>query len=259
VAILVLLLAILCAGAVGFTAVGLALVRPFARRDLSHGQNETSGAIFVVAGTVYAVFLAFVVVAAWEAHTNAQAAASDEASLLATLYRGSTAMERQSGDQLRTLIRQYTRDVIAEEWKLLARGGYSERARRAGLEMYRVFGAMPPQTRRDDAVIDQAQLATLAQVEADRHKRILMAEDSLSPLIWWTAIINGLLVMAMCFFLCADRHWLHLVMSAILAVMIVMFLYVLAIYAKPFGGLMPLKPTAFARALDVYDSVDRTL
>lgn len=257
--LLVLLLVILCAGAVGFTATGLAVVRPLVRRDLSSGHNETSGPIFVVAGTVYAVFLAFVVVASWEAHTNAQDAVSDEASLLATLYRGSTAMERQSGDRLRAIIRQYTQGVIVEEWKLMALGRYSEKARQAGREMYRVFGAMPPQTRRDEAVIDQAQLATLAQFEADRHKRLLMAEDSLSPLIWWTAIINGLLVIAMSFFLSADRGWPHLVASAVLAVMIVMFLYVISIFAKPFAGLLPLQPTAFERSLDVYDSVDRSL
>lgn len=257
--VLVLLLAVLCAGAVGFTAAGLALVRPFVRRDLSHGHNETSGPIFVVGGTVYAVFLAFVVVAAWQAHTNAQDDASDEASLLTTLYRGSAAMERQSGDRLRAVVRQYTRDVIDEEWKLQAKGRLSQKARRAGLEMYRVFGDLPPQVRRDDAVIDAAQLATLGQFEADRHKRLLMAEDGLSPLIWWSAIITGLLVMVMSFFLCPDRHWPHLTASALLAVMIVMFLFVISIFARPFGGLLPLQPTAFIRSLDVYDSVDRTL
>jgi hypothetical protein len=253
------LLAILSVGAVGFTALGLAVVRPLVRRGLGQGHNETSGPIFVVGGTVYAVFLAFVVVAAWQAHTNAQDDAAEEASLLTTLYRGSIAMERQSGDRLRAVVRQYTNDVIADEWKLLAQGRYSQKARRAGLEMYRVFGAMPPQARRDDAVIDQAQLATLGQFEADRHKRLLLAEDGLSPLIWWTAMVTGVLVMTMSFFLCPDRHWPHLASSAILAVMIVMFLYVISIFAKPFGGLLPLQPTAFARALDVYDSVDRAL
>jgi hypothetical protein len=257
---LALLLAIMCVGAVGFTVVGVALVRPYVKRAFSHGHNETSAAIFTVAGTVYAVFLAFVVIAAWEAHDTAKANAAEEASLLATLYRGSIAMDHASGDRMRALVRQYTEAVVHDEWKIQARnGGTSEKARKAGLEMYRLFAAMPRDVRQDYAAINEAQLATLAQLQNDRNKRTLQAQEDLSPLIWATAIINGVIVQVMSFFLYADRHRPHVVMSSALAVMIVIFLYVISLFANPFSGLTPLQPDAFEHCMDVFSSVDRAL
>jgi Ni/Fe-hydrogenase subunit HybB-like protein len=256
-AILQLLLAVICA--VGLTVVGLALVRPFVRRNVGPGHNEMSGAIFVVAGTIYAVFVAFVVITSWAAHDNAEAIAADEASQLATLYRASVSMEHEAGDRLRGFVRQYTEAVITDEWKLQERGGASEKARTALLEIYRLFGVISPETRRDDAAIDQAQLTVLAQVQASRTKRTLLAGQSLSPVIWWTAIVNGVLVMLMSFFLYSDRHRPHGIMCGGLATIIVVLLYVISLFAKPFGGLLPLGPDDFAHAVDVYDSVDRAL
>jgi hypothetical protein len=256
-AILTLLLAVI--GAIAFTVAGLTLVRRFVQREVGRGHNEMSGAIFAVGGTIYAVFLAFVVIAAWEANDAARADVGEEASLLTTLYRASTAMDQQSGDRLRGLIREYTEDVINEEWAAQEHGGTSQKARRAGLEMYRLFGAQSPELRQVEEVIDQQQLQTLAQIQADRNKRTLLSQERLSPLIWWTAIVNGVLVVVMSFFLYPDSNRSHVIMSAALAVMIVVLLHVISLFAKPFGGLMPLKPDAFAHSLEVYDSVDRTL
>src|SRR5215831_8089864 len=93
VAILVLLAAIICVGAVGFTFIGLGAVRRLVSRGVGGEHNLVSSAIFTVGGTIYAVFLAFLVVAAWQANDAAKANVAEEASLLCTLYRGSTAME----------------------------------------------------------------------------------------------------------------------------------------------------------------------
>jgi hypothetical protein len=38
-----------------------------------------------------------------------------------------------------------------------------------------------------------------------------------------------------------------------------MLTYVMALFDRPFGGMMPLRPDAFADALTVYDSVDQAL
>ena len=177
----ILELLLLITGTVSVTVVGLALIRPFVKRNFERGHNEMAGAIFVVGGTIYAVLLAFIVIAAWETHDHAEAVVEDEASLLATLYRASAAMERQSGDRLRSLVRQYTEAVITDEWKLQERGGVSERARMPLLEMYRLFGSLSLGVRRDNAAIDQAQLAILAQIQADRTKRALLSRRPSRP------------------------------------------------------------------------------
>ncbi len=257
--VLLLALALLCGAALAFTLVGITIARKVVRRGVGDGHNDVSAAIFGVGGTIYAVFLAFLVITVWADHDSAKSNAAEEASLLGTLYRGSTAMEPTSGAQLRGVIREYTRSVIVDEWPVQARtGGTSEKARAAGLKMFRVFGAMPPETRQADMAIDQTQLALIAQAQADRNRRILEAEEKISPLIWAVAIANGLLVILMSFFLYPDRDWPHVVMSAMLAAMIFMLIYVTWILEQPYRGLLPLGPDPFVHSLEVYDSVDRT-
>ena len=253
----VLLLA--CLGAGLFAFGGVVTVRRLAHRHLGGGRNDMCSAIFQTGGTLYSVFLAFLVVAVWQSHDGAQANVAEEASLLSTLYRGSTAMEPTSGLQLRMVIRRYTRAVIEDEWPIQARdGGASESARAAGLRMFRLFSTLTPQARQTDSAIDQMQLGLISQIQADRNKRTLQAEESLSPLIWATALANGLLVLVISFFLETDRITIHVALCGLLAVMIATLLSVIFILDRPFGGLMPLQPDAFVHSLGVYDSVDRS-
>jgi hypothetical protein len=258
--VLLLALVLLSAASLAFTLFGLAAVRRLVRRGVGEGHNDVSAAIFGVGGTIYAVFLAFLVISVWADHDSARSNMAEEASLLTTLYRGSTAMEPSSGARLRAVIREYTQAVIVDEWPIQAEnGGASEKARTAGLEMYRVFGAKPPAARQADAAIDQLQLHLIAQIQGDRNKRTLQAEELVSPVIWAVALANGLLVIVMSFFLYPDRDWPHVVMSAMLTAMIAMLIFVVFIMEQPFRGLLPLQPDAFAHSLQVYDSVDRNL
>jgi hypothetical protein len=258
--VLLLALVILCGAAFAFALVGLTAVRRLVRRGVGDGHNDVSSAIFGVGGTIYAVFLAFLVIVVWENHDAAKDNVAEEASVLGTLYRASAAMEPDPGAQLRWLVREYTHAVIEDEWAIqAASGGASERARAAGLGMFRLFAAIPTASRQHDAAIDQLVLGMIAQIQADRNKRTLQAQESVSPVIWAVALTNGLLVILMSFFLYPDRDWPHVVMSGMLAAMIFMMIYVVFIFAQPFRGQLPLEPDAFRHSLEVYDSVDRTL
>jgi hypothetical protein len=257
--VLLLALGLLTAAALAFTLAGLDVVRRLVRSSVGDEHNIVHAAIFTVGGTIYAVFLAFLVVTVWADHDSAKRNVADEASLLATLYRSSTAMEPQSGAKLRASIREYTHAVIDDEWPVQARtGDATERARQAGLHMFRVFGAIPPALRSSEATIDGIQLDLITQLQADRNKRTLAAQETVSPMIWWVAIFNGLLVIVMSFFLFPGRDWPHVVMSTMLAAMIAMMIFVIYVFEEPFRGLLPLGPEAFSHSLSVYDSVDRT-
>jgi hypothetical protein len=257
--VMLLSLVLLTAATLAFTLTGLDVVRRLVRSSIGDEHNIVHAAIFTVGGTIYAVFLAFLVVTVWADHDAAKRNVADEASLLATLYRGSTIMEPQSGGRLRAAIREYTRAVIDDEWPIQARsGGASEPARRAGLKMLQVFGAVPAVIRPIDPTIDRTQLDLITQLQADRNKRTLSAQEAVSPMIWAIAIVNGVLVIVMSFFLFPGRDWPHVVMSTMLAAMVAMMIFVIYVFEQPFRGLLPLGSEAFAHSLEVYDSVDRS-
>src|SRR5580704_14668243 len=105
-------------GTIAFTILGVLIVRRILHRHVAEGHNDVIVPMFLTAGTIYAVFLAFLVVAVWETYDAAHDNIADEASALATLYRASAGMEKESGAQLRVLVREYTEAVISDEWRI---------------------------------------------------------------------------------------------------------------------------------------------
>jgi hypothetical protein len=252
-----LLLVILCT--VLAVAAGILLVRRIVHGHIAEGHNDVLVPIFLTAGTIYAVFLAFLVVAVWESYDAAHANIAEEASALTTLYRASTGMEKHSGDELRTLVREYSEAVIEDEWKIqTATGGASPKARAAGVGMYRLFGTLEPAVRQSDVAIDRAVLDLIAQVQADRNKRTLQASESLPPIMWLAAIGSGVVVIVMTFLLYMERVWPQIAMVSVMASMIALLLCITFVLSSPFTGPMALTPEPFEHALTVYDSVDKT-
>jgi hypothetical protein len=246
-------------GTILFTIVGILIVRRFVHRHVAEGHNDVLVPIFLTAGTIYAVFIAFLVVAVWESYDAAHANVAEEASGLATLYRTSTGMEKGSGDELRHLIREYTEAVVNDEWKIqAATGGASPKARTAGLGMYQMFGQLEPSVRQNDSAIDQTALQEITQIQADRNKRTLQAGESLPPIMWLASIGSGILVLILSFFLFMDRAWPHVTVASIMATMVAMLLSITFVLSRPFVGGMALQPEAFEHSMGVYDSVDKT-
>jgi hypothetical protein len=246
-------------GAAALAVLAVVLARRLVRRQVAEGHNDVLVPIFLTAGTIYAVFLAFLVVAVWESYDAAHANVSEEASTLATLYRASTGMEKTSGDEMRGLVRAYTEAVVKDEWSTqAATGGASPKARTAALQMYRMFGQLPPTVRQSDALIDQTALQLVSQVQTDRNRRTLDAGESLSPIMWIATIGGGALVLALCCLLYMDRAWPQMVATAVMASLFAMLLAVTFVLSRPFVGPMALQPDAFEHSMGVYDSVDKT-
>lgn len=256
---LVLMPILAVVAAVALAVLGVAVARRLVRRHVAEGHNDVLVPIFLTAGTIYAVFLAFLVVAVWETYDAAHANVAEEASTLATLYRASTGMEKSSGDQMRGLVREYTEAVIKDEWSIqAATGGASPKARAAALGMYRMFGQEPASVRQGDALVDQMALQLVTQVQTDRNRRTLEAGESLSPVMWVATIGGGLLVLTLCFLLYMDRAWPQMVATGVMAALFAMLLAVTFVLSRPFIGPMAIQPDAFEHSMGVYDSVDKT-
>jgi hypothetical protein len=118
-----LFLVLCCVGAVGATGLGILIVRRFIHHHVAEGHNDVLVPIFLTTGTIYAVFLAFIVVAVREDYGIAHTNIADEASALTTIYRASTGMDKATGDELRGLVRDYTEAVVQDEWKIQAETG----------------------------------------------------------------------------------------------------------------------------------------
>ena len=257
--LLLIFLAIVITSA--FATIGVWLGRRLMRGRVAEGHHEVLVALFLTSGTLHAVFLAFLVIIVWQTYDAARANVAEEASALATLYRASSAMESGTGnrDHLRKLIRDYTEAVIHDEWAIQAEtGGASPKARAWGLAIYRLFGKEDPAVKQRDATINGAMLEIISQIQSDRNKRTLAAEESLPAIMWGAAIGSGAIALFMSFFLFMEEAILQMIFTSIMASTIVLLLCITFVLSWPFAGPLALQPGPFEHSLQVFDSVDAT-
>jgi hypothetical protein len=253
----VLLIIVAAIGATGFATAGVWLGRRLLHKRLAGVHHDVLVSLFQTGGTLHAVFLAFLVVAVWQSYDAARANVAEEASALTTLYRASTGMDSRAGTELRRLLRAYTGAVIEDEWAIQAEtGGASPRARAASLTMYRLLGQEDPNVKQNDAIINGAAVQIISQIQSDRNKRTLAAEQSLPAIIWFAAIGSGAIVLSMSFLLFSEQVALQMALTSVIGSMIALLLCITFVLSHPFFGPMALQPDPFRHSLEVFEAVD---
>jgi hypothetical protein len=219
------------------------------------GHNEVPVPIFQTAGTIYAVLLAFSVIAVWQSYGAAKDNVAEEASTLTTLYRQTNGLPDTQQAMLRRLLRSYTVAVIDDEWPIQAQtGAASPRARKALGDIYRAYRTMD--ARVASSPIGVEFLQTVRTVAADRNRRTLEASEGLPAVLWIGLLVGGGIVVGMTFLLHTDVLWSHVVFSVLIAALVGTLLFITLVLHRPFEGPLAISPDSFQHSLLVFDSVD---
>lgn len=238
-----------------FAVAGVAVTRRFLHGRVREGHNDVLVPMFLTAGTIYAVLLGFLVVAVWEAYDNAHANVGEEASTLATMYRQTNGMPDDERDAMRDHLREYAEKVASSEWIIQAKtGGADKDARRAVADIYREFAQMQPQ--QANSSINQAFLANMSIVAADRNKRTLQSGEQLPTVLWVGLLMGAVVVIGMTFLLYMEMTAPHVVMAGVMAGLIGTLLFVAMAFDRPFSGPLALSPEPFEHSLSVFKAVD---
>ena len=145
----------------GFVTVALVVGCPSADcscsekrcRTLESRANDVSGQVFQLAGVLYAVLVAFVVV--WEQFGDAENATQAEASAIADLLRDSTAIPAAYRPEVQRSLVAYTEDVINDELPRMRRGETIEEESDHTTELWTAFLKVQPESRNEIAFFDR--------------------------------------------------------------------------------------------------------
>ena len=250
------LLALIAAVSVVLGWLGVVIVHRRLEGRVGESHNEVVIPIYATAGVIYAVLLAFVVIAVWEQFTGAEDNVASEASSLTTLYRETAAMPPSQQVAVRRLLRGYTEAVAGTEWNAMRRGGTSAAAREDLIELYAVIGRPPASA--TNAALDEEFVAELSTMSSARTKRILDGQGHLPWILWLSLIAGAVVVVAMGWFLYMPSVGLHAGLSATVAALVGLLLFTTLVLDRPFSGRLGIKPDAFEHAVSVFDSVDQT-
>ncbi len=253
----VILAALVIGGAVIYGVMSVVVGRKIAHRHVGEGHNDVLVPVFLTAGVIYAVLLGFMVVAVWEAYNAAHSNISEEAAILVPLYRQTTVMSPDKGPAMRKLIKDYTVNVVDDEWRTMQTSGQaSPRAREAIGDIFRVYGTLTPATKIREIIATQY-LQTLSQIILDRNKRISESSESLSWVMWLGAVGGGAIIVAMSSVLHMSRRLPHVLMVAVMSGLIGLLLFIIAVLSRPFVGPLALDPAPFEQSLAAFTDIDQ--
>jgi hypothetical protein len=234
------------------SALGPVVVRRRFGFERVKPNNEVAGFKFAVLGVIYAVILAFTVIVVWERFADAEHAASKEAAAVATLYRLSDGMPQAPRADLRAKLGDYLDAAVNQEWKTMERGDESPAAQTALTALYGSVLAIEPQDNADTVLL-KSMFDELTALTQARRERIVLSNGIVPGLLWAVLIVGAMITIGFTFFFGAQNLSAQVLMTAMLALLIFMTMFVVFAIDYPFGRHIRVPPDSLVRVMDDFD------
>jgi hypothetical protein len=236
---------------VGISVVGLLVFRRVVSHTRLADTTATSGTVFQLAGTLYAVLVAFVVVVVWGQFTDAEHASGAEAAAISDLLRDSAALPPASRTAVEQALLAYTRDVIDDEFPRMRRGETIEEQSTQMLAVWDAYLAVQPQTRNEIAFFDHA-ITRLNDLSEQRKMRVSTADAQVPVELWVLLIGGGGVVMTFTFLFGTREIVVHALAVGLTAALLAFVMYLIFALEHPYVGQLSVKPTPYVSALEVW-------
>ncbi|GAA4901350.1 uncharacterized protein DUF4239 [Stackebrandtia albiflava] len=246
--ILGLLIVVVVAAVAGGTAV---LQQRFSPPQNREGYNEVAGSVFEIVSVLYAIVLAFVLIAVWEQMQDAQAMTYEESGALVDVYWAAQDLPDENRQAVEALCLEYANWVIEEEWPAMAT------QRDTGLDGWEMIDEMRGQFNQAIDVTDQTSLGlsqdaeeTIAVLSQSRTDRLNTAQSGLSAVMWLVLIAGALLMFGILLLFGVPGRLAHVIVVVIAAAMVALLLFSVYELEYPFARGVAVEADAFRLALE---------
>src|SRR5215470_2678247 len=207
-------------------------------------DNETLGWIFSAILVMYALSLGLIAVASWGNASAAAAAASEEASHIATVYRTLGGYPQPLQDDIKDSIVRYTQSVIEKAWPAQQRGEVTEAGIEIILHLWRQITQFEPTTSGQIVVHGQV-LDNFNKLVEFRRRRIEAASYAVPGALWAVVLIGAAVSIFGSYLLKIESLWVHGLLTILLTTMIALLVFFIATTDRPYSGLNAIEPTAY--------------
>jgi hypothetical protein len=222
---------------VGFTWLGLVLIRPWVRRHAADQPDWDAliGAILAAFVVFYGITLALIAVSSYQSFAAANQVVGREAATLGTLYQAVSNYPEPMRGELQTMLRDYTRYVIEEDWPAQQRGDIPQGGTVRVTAFEEKLLSFQPQTRAEE-ILHAETLRELDEFNDDRHQRLESILTGLPAVLWFLvavgAVVNAVLI---CLF-DVKRLSVHLLLAGLMSLFVSQMVFMIVAMDKPFRG-----------------------
>ena len=224
---------------------GQMAMRPLLRRWFGdRDYNDLVGLYLSAFGVLYGITLGLISVGAWENYGDVESKVSTEAAALASLYRNVDTYPEPKRAELTGLIRNYTRTVIDIAWPEMQRGIVPRGSNPLITALQKALVAFEPKTEGQKALHAEA-LYRFNQVVVARRLRLDCVEGRLPTILWVVVLTGSLMSFVLTWLLVVENRLLHDVLTAIMATLLALLIFLLVTLDLPFQGQHSVGPDSF--------------
>lgn len=210
--------------------------------------NDATAFYITVAGTIYAVILAFMLTSVWEEFQSAKANTEREANALVNIFRLAGAFPEGSRHDIQQATREYARAMIEAEWPEMEHEKTSPRGADDIERLWRAVRQVEATGPSAQALLQQT-LGELSRMTEHRRIRQLQSRFRLPVILWLVLIFGGVVTVANSCLLGVEDARLHSLYIVSLASLVALILVAIAEINRPFQGLVRVGPESFEMAL----------
>lgn len=239
--------------------VTVVMMRVLARSESTRSDGELDAdSLGFVGGTlnaIYIVVLAFYVVFAWQTGDDIDSGATAEANALIDLHHQVSVAAVDDRDAIRSLARDYAKQVADTEWQRLAAGGTDPKVDEILGGLRDRVGALPSDAEPINTARQYA-LTDLRQLDEAHRARVSDSDgDSVfnATLLVGTVVGSALMIVfPLAIGITPARR--HVIVMGTMAVILGAMVYISVDMMDPLTGLFANDPDAFRDALDLFSA-----
>jgi hypothetical protein len=234
------------------------LVQRFAPSERPEAHIEATGFVFAVVGVLYAIVVAFIVIAVWDTMNQAHDTAYEESTALTDVYWYAQGLPQEQRAQIDQLSRQYTMTVIDQEWPRMKAHEQVGPAGWAQLDQLRAAITRSAPAADADGSPYQRVTDRIKDLYQARQARLNTATNGISPVVWFVLIGGGLLTIAFSYLFDVAGTSTQAILVVGLTAMVALLLFAVYELEYPYGRAASIGPDAFRFALSRFGQLTGT-
>jgi ABC-type multidrug transport system fused ATPase/permease subunit len=236
------LLGVVCIlGPVILALAGLLVTRKLIPAQFLSQHHDVTGAIFGTLGTVYGIFLAFIVATTWQFYSTTGSNLVQEARCLGDLYSNAQAFPPGFRDDVRKLMRDYREALVDREWKSLERGKADPRTEQLLDQLTDAYANHKVDNLAEGAFFQES-VGNLNHLKELRSSRLDDASSGLIPFLWCVLLAGAAATVGFSFLFAPRNFFAQAIMTILLTGVISLTLYTIVNLDFPFSGLVAIPP-----------------
>jgi hypothetical protein len=231
--------------------LGLMLFRRLVSQTRLEKARDAIAQVFTIAGVLYAVLVAFVVVVVWEEFDQAETATESEANAIADLFRDSAALPPASRLPVQQSLIAYTKDVVDEEFPRMRRGEAIEQQSPRLTVVWESYIQAQPTTQSEISFYHES-ISRLDDLGNARKTRITTSLSAIPSDLWVLLLGGGAIILIFTYMFSTPDLLVNASAVGLASALMGFVLYLIFSLEHPFIGTLSVEPHPYVHVLQAW-------